>query len=585
MTMTEAPSGLWVPDAELWTPPPIPTGAVFDPERATKAQRWFERILVHTKGRWAGKPFEPRQWQLEELIWPLFGVVRHDEQTAQLVRQYVLAWIELARKNGKSDLLAGIGLFLVIADGEEGAEVYGAAQKMGKGENTGAAIVFRVAKRMCELSPWLRAQQRAGRLRIYERDMRIVWVPTESFYQVIPSTADAALGTNPHGVLFDEVLTQPSRDLWDALKTGMGAREQPMMVAATTAGSDAVGLASEEHLWSERVAREPDLDPARLTMMRNTPRDADWRDEANWTQANPALGDFKSIQSVRNEAREAEGSPAKIIAFRQFHLNQWVRRSAKWLDMDAWDECAGAVDWRDLGDLVAGMGGAGGLDLSSTADFAAWVVVIGQERDAPAPPEVDDDELDDELDAYDDVAEPEAPTLEDLTFVLPRIFLPRAAVEQRSAMRPQLDAWEAEGALTVTPGRVVDYDAIFEQVDQDAQDFDLRVCRYDRWNASQLVRRIEGAGLECEGLAQTTAAMNAPCRELERLLGLTLLRHGGHPILDWMAGNAEALHDGTNNIKPDRKRSAEKIDGVVAMVDGIAGLLDESGPGFAAAGW
>lgn len=574
--MTEAPSGLWVPDAELWTPPPLPTGATFDPERATRAQRWFERILVHTKGRWSGKPFSPRQWQLEELIWPLFGVTRYDAELDHAVRQFVLAWIELARKNGKSDLLAGIGLFLVIADGEEGAEVYGAAQKMGRGENTGAAIVFRVAKRMCDLSPWLRSQQRAGRLKIYERDMRIVWVPTESFYQVIPSTADAALGTNPHGVLFDEILTQTSRDLWDALKTGMGAREQPLMIAATTAGSDALGLASEEHLWSERVARDPDLDPARLVFMRNTPRDADWRDEANWHHANPALGDFKSLQSVRNEAREAEGSPAKVIAFRQFHLNQWVRRSAKWLDMDAWDECAGDVSWVDLGELYRGSGGAAGLDLSSTADFAAWVVVLGEAR--PEPVAGEDDEDDDELEV-DDVGE------EAFTVVLPRLFLPEAALEHRSAMRPQLDAWRDEGALIVTPGRVVDYDAILEKVDEDLQTYDIGICRYDRWNSSELIRKIEDAGLDCEGLAQTTAALNAPSRELERLIGRGLLRHGGHPVLDWMAGNAEAARDGSNNIKPDRKRSAEKIDGVVAMVDGIAGLFEESSGAFAVAGW
>lgn len=499
-------------------------GDHFCEPRADRAQHFFERVLVHTKGRFARLPFILADWQRDDIIRPLFGEVRWDEQTSQYVRQYTLGWIELARKNGKSEILAGIALMLLCADDEESAEVYGAAC-----DRDQAAVVYNVAKRMVELSPYL-----SKRLTVIDSKRRIIDPKTNSFYQVIAADAGGALGTNPSGVIFDEVLTQPNQELWDALKTGMGTRVRPLMVGATTAGYTSSGFAFEEHKYAERVQEDPALDPRRFVYLRNTPRDADWRDEANWFHANPALGDFLSVETLRTEAREADNVPTKQNAFRQFRLNQWVSQQTRWLDMATWDRNGGMVVAEDL----AGRDCFGGLDLASTGDFTAWVLVF--------------------------------PNAEGGYEVLPRFWVPEAALERRSDMRVALQTWKASGFLTVTPGDVVSYDQIEADINRDATKYNVREIGYDPWNATQVIQHMEDGGLTCIAVPQTMARMTAPSKEVERLLGDGLLNHGGNPVLRWMADNVEAQMNNEGQMKPSKKKSAEKIDGVMALVNALA---------------
>jgi phage terminase large subunit-like protein len=509
---------------------------------------FFEKALVHTKGRWARAPFLLTDWQRDEILRPLFGSVRFDEQLDTWVRAYTLAWIELGRKNGKSELAAGIALMLLMADGEEEAEVYGAAK-----DRDQAGIVFQVAKRMVELSPALQKRVAQRKLQVIDSKKRIVYTPTGSFYQVVAADEGGNLGTNPHGVIFDEVITQPSRALWDDLKTGMGTRDQSLMVALTTAGNDPSSFAAEEHLICERVAADPALDPARFVYMRNTPHDADWRDESNWYHANPGLGDFLRIQTLRDEALEAEQSPGKQNAFRQFRLNQWVRQQTRWLDLGLWDENAGLV----VGEQLAARECFGGLDMASTSDFAAWVLFF--------PDAID--EADGSKDA-----------------VLARFWLPEAAAARRKDhMGGQFEAWARAGFLSLTPGDVIDEEAIKAQVDRDMAMFRVQGVAYDRWGATGVVSWMKARMGErrCVGLAQTTSQLNAPAKELERLLGLRRLRHGGHPVLRWRADNVQATRDSSGNIKPDRQRSKEKIDGIAALVDAIAAYQAKPAASFA----
>jgi phage terminase large subunit-like protein len=516
---------------------PRPNQLAFDEGRADHVQRWYERVLVHTKGRFARSPFVLTDWQRDEIIRPLFGRVRWDSQLQMWVRAHSLAWIELARKNGKSELVAGAGLYLLIADGEEEAEVYGAAK-----DREQAGVVYQVAKRMCELSPVLSRLIEKKQLLVIDSKKRIVFEPTGSFYQVVASDAGGNLGTNPHGILFDEIITQPSRELWDDLKTGMGTRTQPLMLAITTAGNDPFSMAAEEHRYSEQVRDDPALDPTRFVYMRNTPVEADWTDEMNWFEANPGLGDFLSIATLRAEFTEARASLSKQNTFRQFRLNQWVRQVTRWLDMLLWDANAGLV----VEGQLEGRECYGGLDLSATSDFSAWVLFFpGEEED----------------------------------HVISRFWIPAGALERRGAMRDMLAAWARSGDLTITDGDIIDQDVIEAQIDADARRFNIRDVGYDRWNATQLIRKLDDGGLPTTGIAQTTSELNTAARELERRLGLRRLRHGGQPVLRWMADNVELYSDSNGLIKPSKKHSKEKIDGVVALVMALKQYMAGEGGG------
>jgi phage terminase large subunit-like protein len=526
----------------------MPNEPRFDEERADRVQTFFETVLTHTKGRWARQKFILAPWQRDEILRPLFGTMQFDEQLDRWVRQYTLAWIELARKNGKSELGAGIALYLLCADGEEEAEIYGAAC-----DKDQAGIVFQVAKRMVELSPLLSKQVAKGRLQVVDSKKRIIYKPTGSFYQVVAADGGGNLGSNPHGVIFDEVITQPNRELWDALKTGMGTRDQPLMAALTTAGNDSGAMAAEEHLHSESVLGEPKLDPARFVFMRNTPADADWKDETNWHHANPGLGDFLRIQILRDEAKEAEQSPRKQNAFRQYRLNQWVRQVTRWLDMGVWDENAGGVDPASL----QGKPCYGGLDMASTTDFAAWVLY------------------------FSNVIPAESGEATPTSAVLSHFWIPEAAVNARKDMRELLYAWGEAGHLTITAGAVIDHASIKLRIDQDAQKYRIRKVGFDRWGANEITQWIGNRGIECVGVPQTTTALSGPSKELERRLGLRGLAHGGQPVLRWMADNVQALSDSNGNIKPDRNKSKEKIDGIAALVDSLFVAINSPASAFA----
>lgn len=509
--------------------------------RADRAQRFYEDVLVHTKGRSAGTPFILDAWQRDEIVRPLFGRVKYDDFQGKYVRQFSLGWIELARKNGKSELLSGAALYFLCADGEESAEVYSVAV-----DRDQASLVFDTAKRMVELSPILSAE-----LEIVASRKRILHRPTNSVYTVLPGDAAGALGTNPSAVLFDEVLTQRDRHLWDAMRQGFGARSQPFMLAATTASYTSAAFCLEEHNYSVRVAERraliaggselPDLDPARFVFLRNTPKDADWQDEANWFHANPALGSFLNIESLRNEAREAAENPAAQNSFRVFRLNQWVSQASRWLDMNVWDE-NGMKGGPVLDEFMVGRQCWGGLDLASVSDFAAWVMLFkGTPEDEDAPGFT----------------------------VLPRFFLPRAQFMRRKDMREKFEIWEREGFLTVTEGNTNDYALIESVMRADFERFRVLSVGFDPWNAPPLIQRLEAEGLTAVKVPQSASRLNEPCKALDVALARRQLAHGGNPILRWHADNVEAEFTPDGYMKPSRRNSADKIDGIAALVNAL----------------
>ena len=524
---------------------PKPGTFLFDIKRARRAIDFFEKILVHTKGRYAGTPFILEPWQ-KEIVARIFGTISYDEQYDEYVRQYRLAWIELARKNGKSELLSGFALLGLCADDEESAEVYSVAV-----DRDQAGMVYATAKRMVELSPIL-----SNRLTIVDSRKRIIDPKTNSFYQVLPGDAGGALGTNPSMVLFDEVLTQKDRHLWDAMRQGFGTRKQPIMIAATTAAYTTAAFALEEHEYGERVLADPSIDPARYVFMRNVAKDWDWEDEGlpaiydedgnvlrqatGWYWANPALGSFLSIGTMRAEYGEAKEKPTAQNSFRVFRLNQWVSQANRWLDMTVYDSNGQLKFDREA---LKGRGCVGGLDLASTGDFTAWVLMF------PGSPE---DE-----------------TAEGFT-ALPHFFVPRHALEKRAPMRSHFEVWEREGHITVTEGQTTDYDQIEDHIERDAQEFFiLNAFGYDQWNATQVVGHLEQRGLTAVKVPQSAARLNDPTKWLETLIAERKFYHGGNPVLRWMFDNVELQVTADGLVKPDKAKSGEKIDGVAATLNSL----------------
>lgn len=536
------------------------------PDRAERVIAFIERFCVHTKGRFAGQPFILTTWQKDKIIRPLYGTVQWDDQLGQWRRQHAIAWLEMARKQGKSQLLSALGLYHLLADGEESAEVYGVAA-----DRDQAALVFNVAKRMVELSPFLRKH-----VEIIDSKKRLVYARTNSFYQVLPGDAAGALGVNASAVLFDEVLTQRDRHLWDAMRQSFGTRVQPLMIAATTAAYTSAAFALAEHEHSLRVQADPSIDPARFVFARNLAPDWDYRNEGfppcqvaliaalspefaaahpmrcpehgnacggpegtGWYYAAPGLGDFFSIETMRAELREVENRPAALQAFRVFRLNQWQSQAERWLDMSTWD--ANGLP-KFAADDLAGRACVGALDLASVQDFTAWVLLF-----SGSP------------------TDPDAPGFT----VLPHFFVPRHAVDARAPMADRFAEWERAGFLTVTAGQTTDYNAILARIAADAERFRVRMVGYDPWNATHLVSLLDERGQATVKVPQSAARLNDPTKLLESLLAERQLWHGGHPVLRWMADNVELEVTAEGHVRPSKRKSGEKIDGIAATVSAL----------------
>lgn len=491
----------------------------FDEEAADRAVYFFENCLKHVKGKWAGHRFILMDWQKNDIIRPLFGWKRADG-----TRRFRTAYIEVPRKNGKSTLSAGIALYLLFADGEPGAEIYSAA-----GDRDQARIVFSTAADMVARSKPLR--QRA---KVYKNS--IVVPKTGSSYKVLSADAPTKHGLNAHGVIFDELHVQPNRELWDVLTTSTGAREQPLVVAITTAGYDRNSICWELHDYALKVQRGVIDDPSFFSYIAAAPEDADWRDPKVWAMANPGLGQSVKLEYLAQEAKRAEQVPAYQNTFRRLHLNQWTSQESRWLDMAAWDETAGEVNPEEL----KGKTCYAGLDMANTTDIAAFVLVF--------PPQKG-------IDAYK---------------VLPFFWIPGDNIQHRvSRDRVPYDAWVRDGYIQATEGNVIDYAAIRATIIELAKIYRIREIAFDRWGAVQLTQELEGEGLTIVPFGQGYASMSSPTKELLNKVLKKELHHGGHPVLRWMADNVQVRQDPAGNIKPDKARSREKIDGIVALIMGL----------------
>lgn len=510
--------------------------------RADHAQAFIEEICVHTKGRYSGKPFELTDWQRDDIVRPLFGKVVWSPEQEAYVRQYRIAWIEIARKNGKTELLAAIMLYLLVGDGEESAELYGVAR-----DRDQASLAFDVAARMVALSPIL-----GRRLQIKNHIKRIIDPKTASFYAVIAADAAGALGSNPSGVAADEILAWRDRGMWDAMRTGMGsgARRQPLMVAATTAGNDMGGFAGQMHQEMQRVSEDASRAPHIFAYMRNTPRDADPFDEENWYYANPALGDFLSVEAMRQEAKEAKNNPAQQNSFQQFRLNQWVSQAFRWMPMHLYNDNPGLIypTPQDARDAMRGRAAWAGFDLAARFDLTAWCLAFPD----------DDGGVD----------------------ILWRFWLPEKAladIDKRLGGKATL--WARQGWLTITAGDVLDYEQVYADVIEDAQNFRLLGADCDQWSMFPVIQRIgDLTGMDPErdivAYKNDYTNMSPGMTELMALVKKGQFRHHGNPVAEWCFDSVEvrkAPYDPEliRPDKPDRGSSGKRIDAVPAAAMAI----------------
>ena len=493
--------------------------------RPSQAPRALEVIgrLTHTKGPFAGQPFHLRPWQ-QRIVRRLF-TTRPDG-----LRQYRTCLLMLPRKNGKTELAAALAIYFLMFDGETGGQVYSAAA-----DREQAALVFHAATAMIRNDPELLAC-----VEIIESQKRIVHRASRSVYRAISAEAYSKHGFDASAVIYDELHAAPSRDLWDVLATSQGARAQPLMMAITTAGYDRHSILWELYSHAKKVAEAPTIDPTFLPILYEAPPEADWTDERVWYKANPALGDFRSIEEMRSKAARAKEIPAQENAFRRLYLNQWTETAARWVALAAWDACVDPA-WDPA--ALDGRRCYVGMDLSTTTDLTALVAVFP----------------DDDGPGY---------------AILPHFFIPADRIQQRVTRdKVPYDLWARQGLLEVTPGPVVDYEAVRRVLQAWQTRYDLRDVNYDQYNATDLTNRlINQDGITCVAVRQTFAGLSPATKSLEKAILSRVCRHGGHPVLRWNVANVATEPDSSGNIKPSKKVSTEKIDGVVALVMAVDGL-------------
>lgn len=475
----------------------------------------FVGLLRHSKGQWAGQRFELSPWQ-QFITAVIFGWKKTDTG----LRRFKTAYIEVPRKNGKSTWLSAIALFMLVADGEAGAEVYTAATKKEQ-----ARLVWIEARRMVESSPALKK-----RVSVLRNNLSIE--NTASKCEPLSADANSLDGLNTHAGIIDEVHAHKTPEVWDVLESSTGARQQSLMCAITTAGFNKNGICYDLRSYVLKVLEGVFADDTFFGIVYTIDEGDDWTQVEAWQKANPNYGVSVLPDDIGNQARKAQRLKSAANNFLTKRLNVWVSAETAWANMERWKICGGALDVDEL----AGQTCYGGLDLASVEDIAAFVMTFPQQ--------------------------------DGTTKVIGRYYVPEEKVSDvlASGRAVPYSDWVQEGRLIATPGYTIDYDFIEADIKEAAERYNLVELAYDRWNSTAIVNHLLDAGLEMVQFGQGFASMSAPMKELERLISEGLIRHGDCPVLTWAASNVVAKEDEAGNIKPAKNKSAEKIDPIVALI-------------------
>lgn len=502
-------------------------GRYFDKKAAMRAIRFIEK-LKHTKGEWAGQRFRLEPWQ-QFVLWNIFGWKNADD-----TRRFRYAYIEIARKNGKTALSAGIGLYMLFADGESRPEVYSAATVKDQ-----AKICFSDAAEI------VKATDLKNYLTPYRNS--IVYELKGGTMKPLSSDYGTHDGLNPSCGIIDEFHAHKDSGMFDVIKSAFGARRQPLMFIITTAGFDKSGVCYAYRENVIKVLRGVNEDDSLFGIIYTLDDKSEWDDPKMWIKANPNLGVSLSADYLADQVKDAKNRPEAVRNVMTKNVDLWVDAERTWIFDDVWLKCIGTTDPADL----KGCACWGGLDLSNVSDITAYVLLFHEN---------------------------------DRFQLLPHFWIPEEKMlEKVRKENINYDKWAAEGYVTVTPGNVIDYDFVKADILRIVADYDLRTSAYDRWNASQTIIDLQNEGMECNPFGQGYGSMSAPTKEFEKLVLTGKIEHFGNPVLRWMLASTLVKTDPAGNIKPDKEKSTQKIDGIVAAIMALGEWMtaqadDESNP-------
>lgn len=502
-------------------------GRYFDKKAAMRVIHFIEK-LKHTKGEWAGQRFRLELWQ-QFVLWNIFGW-----KNADGTRRFRYAYIEIARKNGKTALSAGIGLYMLFADGESRPEVYSAATVKDQ-----AKICFSDAVEI------VKATDLKNYLTPYRNS--IVYELKGGTMKPLSSDYGTHDGLNPSCGIIDEFHAHKDSGMFDVIKSAFGARRQPLMFIITTAGFDKSGVCYAYRENVIKVLRGVNEDDSLFGIIYTLDDKSEWDDPKMWIKANPNLGVSLSADYLADQVKDAKNRPEAVRNVMTKNVDLWVDAERTWILDDVWQKCIGTTDPADL----KGCACWGGLDLSNVSDITAYVLLFHEN---------------------------------DRFQLLPHFWIPEEKMlEKIRKENINYDKWAAEGYVTVTPGNVIDYDFVKADILRIVADYDLRTSAYDRWNSSQTIIDLQNEGMECNPFGQGYGSMSAPTKEFEKLVLTGKIEHFGNPVLRWMLASTLVKTDPAGNIKPDKEKSTQKIDGIVASIMALGEWMtaqadDESNP-------
>lgn len=494
----------------------------YDKKAAKHAVDFIQKLCTHVKGELIGQPLKLQKWERTEIIEPLFGWKRKDGS-----RRYRYCWVEVPRKNGKTTLACSIALYLLFGDGEPGAEIYSAAAAREQ-----AGISFSIAGQMIRQSKELMSN-----CEIWKNSITING--TNSFYKCLSSEAFTKHGINAHGIIFDEIHAQPDRELWDVLTTSIGSRRQPLIVAITTAGIMKKGhIAWELHQRAKQIKQGIIKDDQFLPVIYQADSTDDPFAESTWKKCNPNYGISLKKQYLQDEAAKAKNQPTYLNTFKRLHLNVWTSSEKQYIQDSDWQKC----NQKKIDEtFFYGKNCILSFDLSATKDFTA--LCIGANENG-------------------------------IYHILPIIYIPKKKAQSRN-MRDQIEVWEREGYVTFVEGLSLDYEFVYEKINELSKRCTIQNILYDRWNKSWLVNKLQGDDAPLKDFGQGYKSMSPALKEFEKLIMDKKINHGGNPVLQWMNSNMAITEDAAGNIKPDKAKSTEKIDGMIAAIMCLAGMIEQ----------
>ena len=514
------------------------------PDKSIHAIRFISTLCTHTKGKWAGVRFKLLPWQFS-FLWELFGQCKEDGN-----RQYRTCYVEIAKKNGKSEIGAAVGLYMLCGDGEQGAEVYSAAA-----DKEQAGLVFNVAAQMVRNNKVL-----SNRLKVVDSRKRIVDYKTNSFYAALSAEAFTKHGLNPSAILFDELHAQPNDELWNVLTSGTDyARSQQLVFVMTTAGVyDTKSIWWKQREKAIQVEKGVVQDDSLLPVLYIADKEDNPADEKVWLKANPSCGHIFTLDKIRDDFKRASQDPVEYQNFKRFRLNIPVNQINRWMPMDKWDECG--KEKLKKGDLI-GRIAYGGLDLSEKLDLTAFVLVF---------PPIEQKEK---------------------WKVLCHFFLPEETLMKRVERdKVPYNLWRDAGYLTATPGNVVDYEYIRRQISGFTENsskiwpnsasklYQLREVAYDPFGATAITTKLENDdGIQMVECRQGWKTMSPPMKDLLKMVVGGEIEHFGNPVLRWNADNLVVKPDAAGNVQPAKDKARERIDGMVALIMALGRALHEYG--------